>query len=54
MKARLKETGEILNIMPITIYYVLDVNGKIYAECDEDELEFLNENELTDEEKRRR
>ena len=38
MKARLKETGEILNIMPITIYYVLDVNGKIYAECDEDEL----------------
>lgn len=54
MKARLKETGEILNILVETHYWVTDGNGKIYAECDYDELEFINENELTDEERRRR
>ena len=41
MKARLKETGKIINIMPVTYYYVLDSNGKIYAECDENEFEYI-------------
>ena len=41
MKAILKETGEIVNIMPVTTYYVLDCNGKIYAECGEEEFEFI-------------
>ena len=45
MKARLKETGKIVKIMPVTIYYVLDCNGKIYAECDEDEFEIIDEND---------
>ena len=43
MKARLKETGEIVNIMAVTTYYVLDCNHKICAECDREEFEYINE-----------
>lgn len=48
MIVRLKESGKIVNIMPITTYYVLDGNGKIYAECDEDEFEIINEDGYAD------
>lgn len=44
MKARVKETGEIIEVKSLysVIYSRLDCNGKIVEEYDEDELEFLN------------
>lgn len=45
MKAKVKETGEIINVQclyPVT-YSRLDCNGKIIEEYDEDELEFQKE-----------
>ena len=47
MKARIKETGEIIEVKslyPVT-YSRLDCNGKIAEEYDEDELELLNKTE---------
>jgi len=47
MKAKVIETGQIIEVKllyPI-IYSRLDCNGKIIAEYNSDELEFLNENE---------
>ena len=49
MKARVKETGEIIEVKslyPVT-YSRLDCNSKIVEEYDEDELEFLNYQEKT-------
>lgn len=44
MKARVKETGEIIDVSCLypVIYSRLDCNGKIKEEYNEDELEFLN------------
>lgn len=44
MKARVKETGEIIEVKSLysVTYSILDCNGKIVEEYDEDELEFLN------------
>lgn len=42
MKAKVKETGEIIEVMPLysVTYSRLDCNGKIIEEYDEDELDF--------------
>lgn len=47
MKARIKETGEIIEVKSLysVTYSRLDCNGKIAEEYDEDELEFLNKEE---------
>lgn len=45
MKARVIETGEIIEVKSLysPVYSHLDCNGKIIAEYDEDELEFISD-----------